>query len=89
MDLTVAVERLPDGRYKASTTELPDLFYIGESDSLVRERMERLVKAVRSPHVRIQSVSTEGGIVLTLAREQEQPSPEETGCSLGSSLMMG
>jgi hypothetical protein len=81
MELTIVIERLSDSRYKASTVELPDLFYTGESEVSVRERMSRLIKAVRSPHIRIQSVSPEEGVVLTLERGQEQSSSSTDDCS--------
>jgi hypothetical protein len=80
MDLTMKLTALPDGRWKASITELPnvlgDIFYIGELD-VVRERMKRLIHALSSPHVKIDYVDSHGDVILTLNRipeaEEEEP----------------
>lgn len=84
MNLTMKLTSLPDGKWKASITELPnvfgDIFYVGELN-VVRERMRRLIHALSSPHVKIDSVDAHGDVVLTLSRVTEDEEEEPCVCA--------
>lgn len=71
MNLSVATERLTDGRWKATLVELPQIFYAGKTEEEVLERMDRLLHALRSPHIEIDRINPDGDVVLTLRRPEE------------------
>jgi hypothetical protein len=83
MNLTMKLTSLPDGRWKASITEMPDVFgdiyYVGELN-IVRDRMRRLIHALSSPHVKIEAVDLHGDVILTLSRTPEDGEEEPCGC---------
>lgn len=67
MDLTVQIGRLPDGRWKATFNELPGVIYRGTKKA-VEARAAELVHALRSPHLRVDRITPEGDVILTLSR---------------------
>lgn len=88
MDLTVHIRQLSNSRYKATISKLPGIFYIGGSEAEVNERINRLVHALKSPHVQIGQVLPDGDVVLLLDRRLKGvpiPSPFDLhmqGCAL-------
>ncbi len=81
MELTPKIERLMDGCYRATTIEMPGIFYVGR-ECEVRERMSNLLHAVRSPHILIEKIMPDGDVILTLSRHEGQilpfPTPRKT-----------
>lgn len=72
MTLTMKTEMMSDGRWRASLVELPHIFYSGSTEEAVVERMDRLIHALRSPHISIERVQEDGDVVLTLDRDDEE-----------------
>lgn len=70
MNLTVEVGRASDGRFRASIIEMPGVFFLASTESEVRERMGRLVHALRSPHISIERILPDGDVILTLRRDE-------------------
>jgi len=70
MELTIKVECRQDATWKATFEEMPTIFYTGRSESEVRERIEKLAHALRSPHIKIDCVLPNGDAVLTISREE-------------------
>lgn len=68
MTLTPRVFRMTDGRFRATTEEMPSISYVSHSRADVEMRIERLVQALRSPHVCIDRVTPEGDVILVLSR---------------------
>jgi hypothetical protein len=70
MKLTILLSKCHDGRWKSSLVELPHVFYFAQTAEGAENKMERLVKALASPHIQLESVRDDGdGIVLTIARD--------------------
>jgi len=72
MELTVRMERLGDGRYRATTVEMPSISYVGKTEAEVTERMNRLLYALRSPHIKIDRIMPSGEVILILDRTDEE-----------------
>lgn len=79
MNLTVEVGREPDGRYRASLVEMPGIFYLAPTEAEARERMDRLVHALRSPHIQIERIQPDGDVILTLRRPEVDEAEDDDG----------
>ena len=79
MMLTPMVERLADGRWKASTVEVPGIVYISPLREEVEQRMARLLYALRSPNIYIKEILPNGDVILTLDRESRSEFPLGAG----------
>lgn len=71
MTFTIKVEKIADSKWKASFEEMPHIFYSGNSESEVRERIEKLAHALRSPHIHVDRVLPNGDVILTLSRFED------------------
>lgn len=71
MRLTPVIEKLEDGSYRASFVELPSIYYVADTAVKAGERVERLMHALESPHIRIDKILPDGDVVLVLDREEE------------------
>lgn len=77
MNLTVRVT-CRNGEYVATADELPTLEYKGAVESEVRERMEKLARALASPYVKLVRVEPTGEVILTISRGHFEPPDDET-----------
>jgi hypothetical protein len=57
---------------------MPEIFYLGDSPAEIRERIDRLAHALRSPHIRIDRVLPNGDVILTLSRFEDGREGQET-----------
>lgn len=72
MKLTVQIERLLDGRFKGYFAEMPEVFYFGETEAQLQERLGRLTHALDSPNIRIDRVTKSGDVILIIERGSEE-----------------
>lgn len=74
MKLTIQIERLLDGRFKGYFVEIPAIYFVGECEGSVQERLGRLAHALESPNIRVERILPSGDVVLILDRGEETPS---------------
>lgn len=71
MPFTIKIQKTGDDTFRASLEELPTIFYEGKSPAEASDRMQRLLNALRSPHIHIDHIRKDGDVVLRLDRRAE------------------
>jgi Uri superfamily endonuclease len=71
MPFTIKIQKSGDDKFRASLEELPTIFYEGKSASEAADRMQRLLNALRSPHIHVDHIRKDGDVVLRLDRRAE------------------
>jgi hypothetical protein len=70
MKLTMLLVKCEDGRWRSSLAELPHIHYYDQTAGGAENKMQRLVKALASPNIQLESVYQDGeGVVLTIDRD--------------------
>jgi predicted RNase H-like HicB family nuclease len=72
MRLTPIIERLENGEYRASFSEMPSIHFTGATPAKAGDRLERLMHALESPNIRIDQILPDGDVVLVLDRQDDQ-----------------
>lgn len=89
MKLTIRVERVSESLLRGSFEELPAVFYESEDEAKLVERLERLAKALSSPHIHISKIMPDGDVVLVLERKEGlaiAPDPSSTFLTLSGAI---
>ncbi len=71
MPFTIKIQKTGDDKFRASLEELPTIFYEGKTATEAADRMQRLLNALRSPHIHIDHIRKDGDVVLRLDRRAE------------------
>lgn len=79
MKLTIRVEQRDDGKWVATSEEMPHISYVDADREVAVERMRKLAHALRSPHIQPEDIrqDADGGVILTISRRHGDEDEEE------------